>query len=289
MSSNEKDRMLDLLTDQVLFGLSEEESAELKELEKLYPELKNDNSLELTASAIGLTNLGEIEPMPQHLQNKILADANEYFANVKSSNVLQFQPQLREVKSEKTEEDVQPTFQFEPKRPLIQWLGWAFAGLACVALAVSIGFNLQKPTVVVQEVPVPPKVLTASEQYNQLLASAKDLKKTPWVNPKNDKEILGEVVWSEAEQKGFMKFTGLAANDVNKEQYQLWIFDETQDEKTPIDGGVFDVKENGEVLIPIKATLKFKNPKLFAVTAEKPGGVVVSSRTKIAAIAKVQV
>lgn len=288
MSSNEKERMLDLLTDQILFGLSEEESAELKELEKLYPELKNDNSLELTASAIGLTNLSEIEPMPQHLRSKIMADADTYFANAKSSKVLQFQPQLREVKSEKTEDDLQPTFQFEPKRSFTQWLGWTFAGLASIALVISIGLNLQKPKVIVQEVPVPPKVLTASEQYNQLLASAKDLQKTSWVNPKNDKEIIGEIVWSEAEQKGFMKFTGLAANDVSKEQYQLWIFDENQDEKTPIDGGVFDVKANGETLIPIDAKLKVKNPKLFAITAEKPGGVVVSKREKIVAVGKVQ-
>jgi hypothetical protein len=288
MSSNNKERMLDLLTDQILFGLSEEESAELRELEKLYPELKNDNSLELTASAIGLTNLGEIEPMPESLRSKIMADADAYFANAKSSKVLQFQPQLREVKSEKTEDELQPTFQFEPKRPITQWLGWAFAGLACIALAVSIGLNLQKPKVVVQEVPVQPKVLTANEQYNQLLASAKDLRKVPWLNPKDNKEIIGEVVWSDAEQKGFMKFTGLAANDVTKEQYQLWIFDENQDEKTPIDGGVFDIKANGETLIPIDAKLKVQKPKLFAVTAEKPGGVVVSKREKIVAIGKVQ-
>jgi anti-sigma-K factor RskA len=154
-------------------------------------------------------------------------------------------------------------------------------------LGVSLWANFQKPKEVIVTHEVPPKVLTISEQYNNLLASAKDLQKTTWTNPKNDKEILGEVVWSDAEQKGFMKFKGLAANDVSKETYQLWIFDETQDEKTPIDGGVFDVKESGEVLIPIDAKLKFQKPKLFAITVEKPGGVVVSKREKIAAIAKV--
>lgn len=289
MSSNSKERMLDLLTDQILFGLGEEESAELKKLENLFPELKNDNSLELTASAIGLTNLDEIEPMPASLQAKILADADKYFATAKSAKVLRFEPQLREVKTENIGEEIQKTFEFEPKRPFMQWLGWAFAGLASIALVFSIWTNLQKPKVVETVKIEQPRVLTPNEQYNALLASAKDLQKTPWVNPANDKEVLGEVVWSESEQKGFMKFAGLAANDVAKEQYQLWIFDETQDEKTPIDGGVFDVSANGEVLIPIKPTLKFKNPKLFAVTAEKPGGVVVSARKKIAAIAKVQV
>lgn len=287
MSSNGKERMLDLLTDQVLFGLNEEELAELKELEKFYPDLKDDNSFELTASAIGLTNLNELEPMPDHLRTKILADATAFFAKEKPSNVLAFQPQLREVAPQNIGEEIQQTFEFEPKRPFMQWLGWAFAGLACIALAFSLWTNLQKPTVIERVKIEPLPVLTVGEQYNNLLNSAKDLKKTNWVNPANDKEVLGEVVWSEAEQKGFMKFKGLSVNDVNKEEYQLWIFDETQSEKTPIDGGVFDIKENGEVLIPIKANLKFKNPKLFAITREKPGGVMVSDRQRIAAIAKV--
>lgn len=283
MSSNDKERMLDLLADQILFGLSEEELAELKELEKQYPELKDDKSLELTASAIGLTNLNEVEPMPEHLRNKVLTDAQNFFAKEKASNVLEFQPQT----SKNISEEIQQTFAFEPRRPFMQWLGWAFAGLACLALAFSIWTNLQKPKEVQVVKEVPPKVLTVSEQYDNLLASAKDLKKTTWINPKNDKETLGEIVWSEAEQKGFMRFTGLAVNDTGKETYQLWIFDETQDEKTPIDGGIFDVASNGDVLIPIKPNLKFKNPKLFAITKEKPGGVMVSDRQRIAAIAKV--
>ena len=289
MSEKNNERMLDLLADQVLFGLSEEELAELKELEVIYPKLKDDTSFELTASAIGLTTFENFEPMPQHLQTKILADAKTFFAEEeKTSNVLRFQPQLREVKAENVSEEIQQTFEFEPKRPFMQWLGWAFAGLACMALAFSLWTNLQKPKEVYITREVPPPVLTISQQYDNLLASAKDLKKTPWINPKNDKETLGEIVWSETEQKGFMKFKGLAANDISKETYQLWIFDETQSEKTPIDGGIFDIKENGEVLIPIKPNLKFKNPKLFAVTAEKPGGVMVSDREKIVAVGKVQ-
>ena len=95
------------------------------------------------------------------------------------------------------------------------------------------------------------------------------------------------MVWSDDKQSGYMTFKGLEANDVSKEQYQLWIFDETQDEATPIDGGVFDVSSDGEVTVPIDAKLEVKKPKLFAVTVEKPGGVVVSKREKIVAIGKV--
>ncbi len=225
--------------------------------------------------------------MPEHLRTKILADGKQLFAQLKKNprKFCVFNHNCAKLKPETIGEEIQQTFEFEPKRPFMQWLGWAFAGLACVALGVSLWANLQKPKEIVRE--VPPKVLTVNAQYNNLLASAKDLQKTTWTNPKNDKETLGEVVWSDAEQKGFMKFKGLATNDVAKETYQLWIFDETQDEKTPIDGGVFDIAQNGEVIITIDAKLKVNKPKLFAITVEKPGGVVVSKREKIAAIAKV--
>jgi anti-sigma-K factor RskA len=103
---------------------------------------------------------------------------------------------------------------------------------------------------------------------------------------KEYQHVGGDIVWSDSEQTGYMRFRNLPVNDKSKETYQLWIFDETQEEKTPIDGGTFDVDQNGEVVIPINARLKAKNPKAFAVTVEKPGGVVVSKRERIAAIGK---
>ena len=85
-----------------------------------------------------------------------------------------------------------------------------------------------------------------------------------------------------------MRFRGLPKNDGSKETYQLWIFDKTQKKETPIDGGTFDVTTDGEVIIPINAKLKAQGPALFAITIEKPGGVVVSDRKKLAALAKVE-
>ena len=82
-----------------------------------------------------------------------------------------------------------------------------------------------------------------------------------------------------------MRFKGLAKNDPKSVQYQLWIFDKDRDDKYPVDGGVFDV--NGDdVIVPIKAQLAVNTPVLFAVTAEKPGGVVVSKRERIVIAAK---
>jgi anti-sigma-K factor RskA len=64
-------------------------------------------------------------------------------------------------------------------------------------------------------------------------------------------------------------------------QYQLWIFDRQRDQAYPVDGGVFDVTSTGEVIVPIAAKLRVGDAALFAVTVERPGGVVVSRREHI--------
>ena len=287
MSDVNKERLLDLLTDQVLFGLNEAELAELNVLKAAFPDFEADNSLELTAVALGLTGLNEIEPMPDHLKAAIAANSESHFATQeKRAKVLRFEPPQKELKNVDIAEDIQKTFEFKPKRPFVQWLGWAFAGLASIVLAFTL---LQPPKTIEIVKEVPPRVLTPSENYETLLSSAKDIKRTFWENPKDGNEKFGEIIWSESEQKGFMKLNGFPSNDAAKECYQLWIFDETQSDKTPIDGGVFNVTSGGEIIIPIDAKLKFKNPKMFAVTVEKPGGVVVSAREKIVALGKVQV
>ena len=103
-----------------------------------------------------------------------------------------------------------------------------------------------------------------------------------------DIAAAGDVVWSDSMQEGYVRVSGVPKNDKNAYTYQLWIFDETQDPKTPIDGGTFDVNEDGEVVIPIDARLKTRNPKAFAITMEKPGGVVVSKQEKVPAMAQVK-
>ena len=98
----------------------------------------------------------------------------------------------------------------------------------------------------------------------------------------------GAVLWDAATQTGFMRFSGLAANDPTQFQYQLWIFDAERGEQYPVDGGVFDIPAgDGEVIVPIKAHLPIDEATLFAVTVERPGGVVVSSRERIAVLAAV--
>jgi len=56
-----------------------------------------------------------------------------------------------------------------------------------------------------------------------------------------------------------------------------------------VDGGVFDVPADAtEVVVPIHAAIAVGAAQAFAVTVEKPGGVVVSAREHIVALAQAQ-
>ncbi|MGL4551943.1 MAG: anti-sigma factor domain-containing protein, partial [Gemmataceae bacterium] len=96
----------------------------------------------------------------------------------------------------------------------------------------------------------------------------------------------GAVAWNNARQEGYLRLDGLPPNDPRVSQYQLWIFDADRDERYPVDGGVFDVPAAGAV-VPIRAKLGVGRPTLFAVTRERPGGVVVSDRRAVVLAAKV--
>jgi anti-sigma-K factor RskA len=83
-----------------------------------------------------------------------------------------------------------------------------------------------------------------------------------------------------------MVFRNMRRNDPTTEQYQLWIFDKDRDERYPVDGGVFDITESGECIVPIHAAVQVNEAALFAVTIERPGGVVVSDRSRLPLLAQ---
>ena len=98
-----------------------------------------------------------------------------------------------------------------------------------------------------------------------------------------ESKTTGEVLWDQERQVGVMRFVGFQPNDPRISQYQLWIFDESQE--YPIDGGVFDISTDGETFVPIHAKLMAKRPKAFAVTVERPDGVVVSKKELVPLVA----
>ncbi|MGI8467563.1 MAG: anti-sigma factor [Pyrinomonadaceae bacterium] len=284
MKEEQKEKMLNLLADRAIFGLSEDEKAELAQVENEFPELRNESlkisqSFELATAAFSLVNLNVNQPLPNHLNSKILADADKFFAA-----------------SEIAPEEYQKTLVFSsPQRSIWNRLGWLLAALACIALLVNIWLTRVSPPKDLggtnpQPTASPVIQTNFAEQREQLLASAGDVIQENWTdfNPKQPRNVSGDVVWSNSRQKGFVRFRNLPVNDTAKETYQLWIFDKNQDADTPVDGGTFDVDQNGDVIIPIDAKLKIQNPTKFAVTAEKPGGVVVSKLGKVMAVAKIE-
>ncbi|GIU82259.1 MAG: anti-sigma factor [Acidobacteria bacterium] len=264
-------RILELLSDKALGELSEAELAEIRKLEEEHPELeKIAESFELTAAAISLTNLETSEPLPSHLKGKLLKASERYFAETEQGH-----------EEEKTEEK-QKTLILEPERkplPLFGWLGWIVAGAACIALAVNIWL-----THFSSESKKEPKTPSLAEQREEILQMP-DAIKLEWKHPKT-KEPLGDLVWSNSAQKGFARFYKLPANEPNKETYQFWVIDESQ--KSPTDAGIFDITTEGEVILPVDTRIKVEKPKMFAVTIEKPGGVVIPSLDKITAVAEIE-
>jgi len=278
MNENTEETRLDLLIKQAVYGLTEAEQQQLDDLE-IQNGRAPDETFAQTAAAIALADVDQQESMPAKLRSKILADAYEIFD-------AETQPEKADRKSDAE------AYALPARRPLWDWFGWAVAAAACVVLAINIYTTRLTPSElgkVPTPTPSPEQRLGAGQMREQLIASAPDLMRVS-VGAGNVKDMRpsGDIVWSDAKQTGYLRLTGLAKNDPGKQTYQLWIIAENQDPKTPVDGGVFDVNADGEVIIPINPAVKAVNPKAFAITIEKPGGVVVSKQDKVAALGKVE-
>ena len=162
-------------------------------------------------------------------------------------------------------------------------LAW-FAAAACLIAAIA-GWWPAAPEPIETPAPAP----TVVELRDQFATQAPDLVKFDLAgteDPAASDETTGTVVWSQQAQRGFMTIENLSVNNPAEAQYQLWIFDGSR-EKHPVDGGVFDITDDGKVIVPIEAKLPVGAPTLFAITVERPGGVVVSDQGRIAMVGKV--
>jgi len=145
------------------------------------------------------------------------------------------------------------------------WLGWL------AAAAVGLYFTLGRAT----------PFDAGRPNYDQI-ASAQDARIVAWT-PTDDPGgagVTGDVVWSDRLGTGYMRFEGLPQNDPSEGQYQLWIFDRERPAEYPVDGGVFDATGDS-IVVPIDSAIAVADPTLFAITYERPGGVVVSTRERL--------
>jgi hypothetical protein len=166
--------------------------------------------------------------------------------------------------------------------------GW-WAAAACLALAI---LGWWRPWGLSGGSPAPLSSSAAPSQ-SELEKQRAGLEAQPGtvvvkLGPTAAGTVQADIVWNEKLQQGVLRVSGLAANDPAVEQYQLWIFDAARDARYPVDGGVFDIPaQSAPVLIPIRARLAVHSAAAFAVTVEKPGGVVVSARDRVVALGKV--
>lgn len=185
----------------------------------------------------------------------------------------------------------------------VQWTGWlAAAACSTYAAFVSTPGGTADGRQVAGLGTMPERLVAFQE-------TAQDLMRAGWAGVSAigasdhglDRGVSGEVIWSDSLDEGFMTISGIEPNDPDEFQYQLWIFDAERPAgalpqfradglpelltQMPVDGGVFDVPsggaaldEQGRVIVPIDAKLPVGRGVIFAVTKERPGGVVVSDR-----------
>ena len=205
---------------------------------------------EAAAALYAMSQLDAIEPMPDDVAARILANMPAPAAP--------------------------PAAAAAPAAPRPWWasigLAWgsaSFASLAAVLLAVRL-------------VSLPPASAPGAEIA---MESASHYSLQPGPDAAGH-AVKGEVVWDPRSSGGYIKLSGLPVNDPKREQYQLWVFDGTRDQRYPVDGGLFNVTKDGELELWIRVPIPVRDAAMFAVTVEQSGGTVVSDRGRIVALAK---
>lgn len=289
------DRSLELAAAYALGVFDEQEERELREMfGGELDEIVRDFELAAAALSTALPGASPKDAIPEQLKDRLKIAGAKWSAGARRPGPTTDAPSLRVAGATPST----MTGGSRSTRPgWMIWGGW-LAAAACLALAVfawlpgrptslpgsDSGFAAEPGASQDRLETLRSRLIYwgAAEQGDAILASW-----TPLESP--DPTAIaagGDIVWSTTKQCGYMRIEGLASNDPGAFQYQLWIFDDEQ--KHPVDGGVFDVPPGaagGAILIPVDPKIAVRKPTLFAVTIERPGGVVVSDRERIALIA----
>lgn len=273
---SDRERLLELLADQALFGLDATEQIELDELMRQHPDVSTDE-MDRIATLIELTSL-DLQPdhsLPNELRDQVLSQGREFFASPSDASD-EKSPNLGDRPTGSSEPIASASQTAARGNRLREWGGWLVAA-ACLAIATFAFSDRERST-----------APTLAQLRSEL--TAPDVVRTDWQATEDvyALDAKGDVVWSDQQQEGYMRFVGLPKNDPTREQYQLWIFDAEQDERYPVDGGVFNITDTGETIVAVDPKIKVQKATMFAITVEKPGGVVVSTRERLPLLAKVQ-
>jgi len=280
---NNPDRLDELMVDAATQGLPPQDQVELRDALEREPSLRFEaDAYELAAAAVelALAKPDTSEALPPALREKLLASAQQHARSLRSA------PGLKLAGTPASKEN-----QTDADKRGFNWtdgraFGWYAAAAALIALCILL---VQPPKtqviekVVKEEAPTQNETdPTLDERYAELADDENTLRGNWAPHPDGDTQrfanAAGEIIWNTDKQAGYMKLTGLPVNDPTKEQYQLWIVDAAREGETTdrIDGGVFNVNDAGEVIVPIDPKIVARKPAVFAITVEQPGGVVVS-------------
>jgi anti-sigma-K factor RskA len=272
------ERLEELAVDEALGLLTSEERAELAQLLRQSPGFDSAGIERAVAAVIAARLAPGLEPLPTDLAQRVHADAAGYFAGTSPAAVDATASPL--------------AVSAPPRRSTLRraanWSGWALAAGLAAALLLTPGLRRAAGPEPVSALSVTPEGRRLEAVRSRLLASEGKVFVQAFA-PGPDATgtaMKGDVVWDDRSQQGYMRLSGLRANDPSREQYQLWIFDAERDQRYPVDGGVFDIRGDGSNIVRIRATVPVHHAVLFAITVEKPGGVVVSTRERVAGLAK---
>lgn len=175
-----------------------------------------------------------------------------------------------------------------------EMVAWS-AAAACLLLALlawnrkpasdPVPGSVQNQPVVAQPVPVPTPALdlearrpsiasTTAQLRDQLLASARDVVRIRLASGDETgaEQARGEIVWSSAQQMGFLCLQGFPRNQFSNTQYQLWIVDAGPMTNGLVDGGVFNPEPAaGELILPIRGNLLVPHWRMLVIDVETPG------------------
>lgn len=278
-SRDTEERLIELLCQQAIEGLSPGETGELRMLLRAHPQV-DPNQFEEAAAWVELACLKSESQMPAALQTRIAEQAVAALTRPGDAQPSRGGDTVVSMDAHRaTRRSAAPA-----------WLAAAASLVIAFALWMRGPEIREVPVEVERIVEVEPQLPAPEQRLAELEQQASELVRTSWQLTDDYAELSvdGNVVWSPQYQEGYMVFRGLPANDPAQNQYQLWIFDATRDDSFPVDGGVFDMPADAaEVVVPISAGVPVREATLFAVTREKSGGVVVSSREELMLVASV--
>lgn len=282
-ANTRSDQILDLLAESVGAGLSPREQAELDGLlrESLdYTPLDLDESAAALAECFAAASISEA--MPDHLRERCIGSARAVMS------------ESRGISTASATRPAPAPLRFTPVREPSKGafpLGW-LAAAACLVVAV-FGWLPRNQGPAVQPNPwinttsSAPSMLDERRAFIEAHAGVIVWDFAKWGDEYEG--VTGDVVWDPATNVGYMRFTGLPANDPKRERYQLWIVDQARGtplQVPPVDGGLFDIGSGtGEWVVKFHARLPVEDVFGFGITVESPEGVVISSQERKAVVA----